>query len=187
MILSGDHMGAVEVVRESLGMVVEDVRASLTPEEKLAIVEQLCDDGLNVVMVGDGVNDAAALQRAHVGVAVAGGSHLALAAADVFMTRGGLDSVELLLEGSRDVMTLVRRNILYALGYNVIGVTVAAMGLVTPLVAAIAMPTSSVLLLLMTWLHPTFTEVDASAASQRDITPDIDAEAKLGHGEEVLL
>lgn len=187
MILSGDHMGAVEVVRESLGMVVEDVRASLTPEEKLAIVEQLCDDGLNVVMVGDGVNDAAALQRAHVGVAVAGGSHLALAAADVFMTRGGLDSVELLLEGSRDVMTLVRRNILYALGYNVIGVTVAAMGLVTPLVAAIAMPTSSVLLLLMTWLHPTFTEVDASAATQRDITPDIDAEAKLGHGEEVLL
>jgi Cu2+-exporting ATPase len=182
MILSGDHAGAVDAIRVELGMPEEDVQANLTPEEKLAIVDELCASGAHVVMVGDGVNDAAALQRAHVGVAMSGGAHLALAAADVFLTGEGLRGVEQLLEGSRDVMTSVRRNILYALGYNVIGVTVAALGGVTPLIAAIAMPASSVVLLIMTLMHRTFDESAPLSPefSSRDV--DIEHRASAGGG-----
>lgn len=182
MILSGDHVGAVEAIRLQLGLPAEDVYAGLTPEDKLSIVDELCDSGAHVVMVGDGVNDAAALQRAHVGVAMSGGAHLALAAADVFLTGEGLRGVASLLEGSRDVMTSVRRNILYALGYNVVGVTIAALGGVTPLIAAIAMPASSVVLLIMTLMHRTFDTSDTSAQLPAAPSSKIEDHARAGGG-----
>ncbi len=92
--------------------------------------------------------DAAALQAAQVGIAVQGGSTPSLVAADVFLTRDGLQPVSVLLNGSRRTMRVIRRNLGLSLLYNVVGASAAMLGLVTPLVAAIAMPVSSLAVVL---------------------------------------
>jgi Cu2+-exporting ATPase len=107
-------------------------------------------------MIGDGVNDAAALAAATVGVAVAGGAEAALTAADVFVVRPGVARIAELLEGSRRAMRVVRRNLIFSLGYNVIGVTLAMTGVLNPLVAAILMPLSSLTVIVSSYRARTF-------------------------------
>lgn len=176
MILSGDHASAVANVATALGIPAEDARAGMTPEDKIAAIERLHEQGHTVVMVGDGVNDAAALQRADVGVAVSGGAHVSLAAADVFLTEEGLGGVMRLFRGADEVMRVVNRNIAYALGYNIIGVGLAIAGVVTPLVAAVLMPLSSLLLLWMTATQRSFREEAATAAATPSVPTWIPAE-----------
>ena len=109
----------------------------------MARVEASKGEGRTVVMVGDGVNDAAALAAADVGVGVQGGAEATLAAADVVFTRPDLAGVEALVRGSQETLATIRRNLWLSLGYNVIGVSLAAAGVLNPLVAAILMPLSS--------------------------------------------
>ena len=94
-------------------------------------------------MIGDGANDAAALSRADVGIAVFGGTEASLGAAHVFLRRPGLAPVVEAFEGSRRALRVIRRNMRLSLAYNLIGVTLAALGLIGPLGAAILMPLSS--------------------------------------------
>lgn len=155
-ILSGDHPEAVAVVAERLGLVGERARGGVSPEEKRAAIEHLQEEGSSVLMVGDGVNDAVALQAADVGVAVGGGSTASLVAADVFMTRPGVEPVSELLHGSEAVMRTIRVTLGVSLLYNLIGASAAMAGLVTPLVAAVAMPVSSLLVVAMAILQPSF-------------------------------
>ena len=155
-ILSGDHPEAVEVVARRLGMPPERAHGSVGPEEKRAAVEQLQHEGRTVLMVGDGVNDAAALRAADVGVAVGGGSTASLVAADVFMTRPGIAPVAELLNGSSAVMRTIRTTLGISLLYNLVAAAAAMAGLVTPLVAAVAMPVSSLLVVTMAILQPSF-------------------------------
>ncbi len=143
-ILSGDHQRVVDAVAEELGIEAESARGGRAPEDKLKRVQQLRDEGLGVIMVGDGVNDAAAMAAASVGVAVHGGAETCLRAADIFATRSGLSPLTAAVIGSRRTLSAIRRGIVISLTYNVVGVGLAALGILSPLVAAIMMPLSSI-------------------------------------------
>lgn len=141
-ILSGDHPAVVASVGAQLGLDPARVLGGLSPEQKLEQVETAVKAG-DVVMVGDGVNDAAALSAASVGISVHGGAEASLAAADVFLTRPGLMPVVECVEGARATLGVVRRNLTFSIGYNVLGAGLAVAGLMGPLLAALLMPFSS--------------------------------------------
>lgn len=143
VICSGDAKSAVGVVAAQLGVEAGRAMGEVSPEEKLARVRRMSVEGCAVVMVGDGVNDAAALAAAGVGIAVHGGSEASLAAADVYIARPGLTPVVELVETSRRAMRVIRGNFGISLTYNVVAGTLAAVGWMNPLMAAVIMPMSS--------------------------------------------
>lgn len=144
-ILSGDGQGAVSRVAAAVG--VDRAVGAAEPEAKLARVAELQAQGETVVMVGDGVNDAAALAAADVGIAVHGGAEISLAAADVFASRSGLAPLSDLVRLARRTMFTIRCNLAVSLIYNAAGITLAALGFMSPLLAAILMPISSITVL----------------------------------------
>lgn len=161
--LSGDRQGVVSAVAGMVGLDVSVCLGGQTPEDKLehvrrALVERDGGDGGSaaVVMVGDGVNDAAALASATVGIAVEGGAEASLQAADVYLRVPGLAPIVELLDGSGRAMGVIRRNLLASLGYNVIAGGLAIAGFVSPLVAAILMPISSLTILTLSFRSRTF-------------------------------
>jgi len=146
-LLSGDHSGVVaHVVRELEAQagtrLFETARGDVSPEEKLAFIEAARARG-NVFMVGDGVNDAAALAAASVGIAVHGGAEASLAAAHVFATRSGVAPLIALVDGARRTLRAIHTNLGFSLAYNVVAASLCLAGAVTPLWAAIIMPLSS--------------------------------------------
>ena len=154
-ILSGDHPVVVAAVGRQLGVAPESCHGGVSPEGKLAYVEQAAARG-PVVMVGDGVNDAAALAAATTGVAVHGGAEASLAAADVYMTEAGVRGVVRLIAGARRTVLVIRRNLVVSLVYNAAGVALAMAGLLNPLVAAILMPASSLTVISLSYRSRTF-------------------------------
>lgn len=153
--LSGDHPAVVDRVAAALGIAAEDRRGGVAPEEKLDVVRDLARRG-SVVMVGDGVNDAAALAAAHVGIAVHGGAEASFAAADVYIATEGLAPIVELIEASQRTVRVIRRNLVASLCYNAASVSLAIFGLITPLVAAILMPVSSITVVALTASARTF-------------------------------
>ncbi len=141
-ILSGDHPQIVDQVASRIGLSGTEVFGGVTPERKLAIVKESLQEG-TVVMVGDGVNDTAALAAATVGVAVHGGAEVSLNAATVYLGREGLEPLVELIDGARATVRVIHLNFAASLSYNVVAVTLAATGWINPLVAAILMPLSS--------------------------------------------
>ena len=157
VMLSGDAQDVVASVGRALGFEAQDSIGAVSPEGKLAFVEWLrATSGRTVVMVGDGVNDAAAIAAAHVGIGVHGGAEACLTTADIYLTRPGLGALVELTEGSRRTLRAIRRNIALSIGYNLIGAGLAVFGLLTPLIAAILMPTSSITVVLGSWYSATF-------------------------------
>ena len=155
-ILSGDDPVVVAAVGRRLGLDSVDCRGGISPEAKLRAVRDGAAAG-TVVMVGDGVNDAAALAAATVGIAVHGGAEAALAGADVFIARPGVARVADLLDGAARVMKTVRRNLVLSLCYNSAGVALAMAGLITPVVAAVLMPLSSITVIASSYRARSFT------------------------------
>jgi Cu2+-exporting ATPase len=154
-ILSGDHPEVAVAVGRRLGLSPEACRGGLSPEDKLRVVA--AEAAIRTtVMIGDGVNDGAALAAATVGIAVHGGAEAALAAADVFVGRPGVARIAELLEGSRRTMGVVRRNLVFSLVYNGVGVSAALAGVLDPLVAAVLMPLSSMTVILSSYRSRTF-------------------------------
>jgi Cu2+-exporting ATPase len=154
-ILSGDHPAVVRSVAQKVGIEPAAARGAATPEDKLDVVRE-ASQNTTVAMVGDGVNDAAALAAATVGIGVHGGAEAALAAADVYLGRPGLEPVVELLRGSRRTLGVIRRNLVFSLTYNVVAVTFAMTGHMSPLLAAILMPLSSMTVVLSSYRARTF-------------------------------
>jgi P-type Cu2+ transporter len=155
-ILSGDHTNVVKAMAGQLGIAKERALGSCSPEEKADVISRAAKTG-PTVMVGDGVNDAAALAAATAGIAVAGGAEASLAAADAYIGQPGLSGVADLLQGARETLRVIRRNLAFSLGYNLIGVTLAFSGLIGPLVAAILMPLSSLTVVTSSYRFGAFT------------------------------
>jgi Cu2+-exporting ATPase len=156
-IASGDAQAVVDAVAAQVGVAPRRAAGDLSPEDKLRLVEHTARQG-PVVMVGDGVNDAAAIAAASVGVGVHGGAEASLAAADVYLTKPGLGSLVELIDGARRTMAVIRTGIALSLGYNLVGVGLAMFGMIHPLVAAVMMPASSLTVLLVAWRGTTFGE-----------------------------
>lgn len=154
-LLSGDAPAVVQSVAAELGIPASQAEGGATPERKREAIAAAREEG-TVVMVGDGVNDAAAIAAATVGIAVRGGAEASMAAADVYLGRGGIDSLPELFDGARRTTSVIHRNMAVALGYNAIAVVMAMMGIIDPLFAAVLMPLGSVTVILATWRARTF-------------------------------
>jgi Cu2+-exporting ATPase len=160
-VLSGDHPEIVRQVVQRLGLNEKRCFGGLTPEEKLAAIRESRNHGGSVVMVGDGANDAAALAAADVGIAIRGGAEVSLQAAPVFIASGHLKSIARLLRGARQTSRVIYLNFALSLTYNLIAVGLAMAGLISPLIAAILMPISSVSVLALTLAMRSFEEMRA--------------------------
>jgi len=141
-ILSGDRPETVAVIGKQLGIPTALAFGGLTPEQKTARVRAAGVEE-TIVMVGDGVNDSAALAAASVGIAVKGGAEASLAAAPVFLSRSGLDGLLELSSASRQTMRTIHFSLLISILYNTFSVGLATIGLIHPLIAALMMPISS--------------------------------------------
>ncbi|PKA69513.1 Cu+-exporting ATPase [Pseudomonas baetica] len=152
-LLTGDNRGSARVVAQALG--IKDVHAEVLPADKAATVAELKKTGV-VAMVGDGINDAPALAAADIGIAMGGGTDVAMHAAGITLMRGDPRLVPAALEISRKTYAKIRQNLFWAFVYNLIGIPLAAFGFLNPVLAGAAMALSSVsvvsnALLLKTW------------------------------------
>jgi Cu2+-exporting ATPase len=154
-ISSGDDSRVVQSVKDDLGVDFVLAHGEQSPEQKLEFVRAERARG-RVIRVGDGVNDAAALTLADVGIAVAGGAEASLAAADVFATTRGLLPIVELVRGAARTMWLVRTNLAFSLSYNTVAAALALTGHVHPLLAAILMPLSSLTVVVNTLRYRCF-------------------------------
>ena len=155
VLASGDDPVVATGVAKALGIDVRDAHGGLSPEEKLEFVKR-SELTRPVVMVGDGVNDLAALAAADVGVAVRNGAQASLHVADVCLAARGLRPLERFLVGSRSTMRAIKVNLAVSVLYNAGGGVLAFMGLVNPLVAAVLMPLSGLTVLVLALRMPSF-------------------------------
>ncbi|BDO40563.1 heavy metal translocating P-type ATPase [Cellulomonas sp. NTE-D12] len=145
VLLTGDNPRAARVAAREVGIDEADVVAQVLPEDKVAAVERLRAGGATVAMVGDGVNDAAALASADLGLAMGTGTDVAIEAADLTLVRGDLQSAPQAIRLSRTTLRIIRQNLFWAFAYNVAAIPLAATGLLNPMIAGAAMAFSSVL------------------------------------------
>ncbi len=146
VLLTGDHASAAESIARQLG--IHRVKANCLPEDKLRIIDQLQTAGSPVCMVGDGVNDAPALKRAAVGIAMGGtGSDIAVDAADIALVDDEVKELPHLLALSRRMMTTIHRNLFFSMALNFLAITLAITGILNPVIGALVHNAGSVLVI----------------------------------------
>ncbi|MFJ2900513.1 heavy metal translocating P-type ATPase [Streptomyces sp. NPDC087218] len=142
VLLTGDNRAVAEAVAAEVG--IDEVYAEVLPEEKVHVIERIRAEGRSVAMVGDGVNDAAALATADLGLAMGTGTDAAIEASDLTLVRGDLKVAADAIRLSRRTLSTIRSNLFWAFGYNVAALPLAAFGLLNPMIAGAAMALSSV-------------------------------------------
>lgn len=174
VLATGDRTATARAVAGHLG--ITEIHAGALPEEKAALVTTLKEHGGRVAVVGDGVNDAAALARADLGIALGSGTDAAIGAADVTVLREDLQAVPDAVRLARRTLGTIRANLVWAFGYNLVTVPLAAVGRLDPMIAAAAMSASSLLVVgnslrLRAW-KPASRTTRAVKTSRTSITPD---------------
>lgn len=144
ILLTGDNATVARAVAAEVGIAAEDVHAEVLPADKVDVVARLQGEGRSVAMVGDGVNDAAALAQADLGLAMGTGTDVAIEASDLTLVRGDLRAAVDAIRLSRSTLAVIRTNLAWAFGYNVAALPLAAAGLLNPMLAGAAMAFSSV-------------------------------------------
>jgi Cu+-exporting ATPase len=144
ILLTGDNTRAAHAVAALVGVEPQDVIAEVLPGDKVSAVKALQDNGSIVAMVGDGINDAAALARADLGLAMGTGSDVAIEASDLTLVRGDLRAAVDAIRLSRSTLRTIKGNLFWAFAYNIAAIPLAALGLLNPLIAGAAMAFSSV-------------------------------------------
>ncbi|HEX6539803.1 MAG TPA: heavy metal translocating P-type ATPase [Candidatus Dormibacteraeota bacterium] len=167
VLATGDVPATADAVAQRVG--IDDVRAQLRPADKAGLVAELRAAYGPVAMVGDGINDAPALARADVGIAMASGTGVAMATADITLVHGDIDAVGAAIALSRATLRTIRQNLAWAFGYNLVLVPLAVLNIVPPVAAALAMAVSSVSVCLNALRLRRFTR-PAQLASPRDAT-----------------
>src|SRR5204863_8463502 len=141
-LLTGDNAAAARSVADSVG--IDEVIAEVLPQDKVDTVKRRQAEGRVVAMVGDGVNDAAALAQADLGLSMGTGTDVAIEASDLTLVRGDLRAVPDAIRLSRKTLATIKGNLFWAFGYNAAAIPLAALGFLNPLIAAAAMAFSSV-------------------------------------------
>jgi Cu+-exporting ATPase len=142
LMVTGDTEKTANYIAAIVG--IETVIANAKPEQKLAIIHQFQNEGKNVGMIGDGINDAPALAASDVGFAIGTGTDIAIESADMTLVHGDITKVTEAIQLSTDTIRIIKQNLFWAFGYNVIAIPVAAMGKLNPMIASAAMALSSV-------------------------------------------
>ncbi|MET9405413.1 heavy metal translocating P-type ATPase [Streptomyces sp. NPDC002935] len=144
LLLTGDNRAVAESVARAVGIGSAEVIAEVLPEDKVAVIRRLQSEGRTVAMVGDGVNDAAALATADLGLAMGTGTDAAIEASDLTLVRGDLRVAADAIRLARSTLSTIKGNLVWAFGYNVAALPLAAAGLLNPMIAGAAMAFSSV-------------------------------------------
>lgn len=192
VMLTGDHEKTAQAIAAQVG--VRQVRAQVLPQEKERVVRELQDGGQRVAMVGDGINDAPALVRADVGIAIGAGTDVAIESADIVLMTGDLRGVVTAIELSRKVIANIKMNLFWAFFYNAVGIPVAAGVLyplfgikLSPMLAAAAMSLSSICVvtnaLRLRFFKPSWTK-DETVTAQETIEEPLPTCACTAEGEE---
>jgi Cu+-exporting ATPase len=142
VLLTGDNIRTAKFIAEDVGF--DDYQAEVLPGDKLSVISDYRSKGKIVAMVGDGINDAPALAKSNVGIAMGTGTDVAIESGDIVLLSGDLNGVVNAIKLSRQTLNTIKQNLFWAFIYNIIGVPLAAFGLLNPMIAALAMSFSSV-------------------------------------------
>jgi Cu+-exporting ATPase len=138
-LVTGDNRATAESIAKQVGIATQNVFAQVRPEEKSEFVKKLQQQGERVAFVGDGINDAPALEQADLGIAVSRASDVAREAADIILLRSEIEAVPESLGLARATLRTIKQNLFWAFFYNAIGIPLAALGFMSPILCAAAM------------------------------------------------